>query len=438
MRAAGYHAMSTVSVAIVTILLLLPHAIAHAGNAELDALRLADETPETIELARDWRAFIESGIGTSVRRDGKHTTAYRVSLDLRLDHSPSPRWRIFVADRIDAHWPATRSQQGGPEHQNRAVNVLKEAYVSWRARPETLLDTGRINVHNGVATGYNPTDYFRAGALRSITSIDPASLRENRQGSIMLRGQHLWRNGSLTVLHSPSLARESNPKGFHLDPGATNRHERTLIALSWITGAVLTPQWLVYHEARRATQFGLNLAALLSDTTVAQIEWSGGRAPSQWAQAVAPLIGAPRGATWRNRLAVGLTHTTPYKLTVTTEWHYNGAAPDDAAWTAMRDAPLPLYTRYRAWAATAQEPPTRRALFLHALWQDAPVPRLDLALMHNRDLTDGSHRTWLEARYHLNRVEYVLQWQRNSGAALTSFGAAPELHGWQVALRYYY
>ena len=57
------------------------------------------------------------------------------------------------------------------------------------ARPDTLIDLGRINVRNGVALGYNPTDYFRAGAVRAAVSVSPASLKENRQGSVMLRGQ---------------------------------------------------------------------------------------------------------------------------------------------------------------------------------------------------------------------------------------------------------
>ena len=47
--------------------------------------------------------------------------------------------------------------------------------------------TGRINVRNGAALGYNPTDFFRSGALRSVVSIDPNSLRENRLGTVMLR-----------------------------------------------------------------------------------------------------------------------------------------------------------------------------------------------------------------------------------------------------------
>ena len=58
---------------------------------------------------------------------------------------------------------------------NRDINTLKEAYLSWQAQPDRVADLGRINARNGVALGYNPTDYFRAGALRSTVSIDPAS-----------------------------------------------------------------------------------------------------------------------------------------------------------------------------------------------------------------------------------------------------------------------
>jgi len=413
--------------------LLLPGS-ALAADAELDALRLADETPDIMAPTRDWRAFAEAGVGHSVRRDGTRATTRRFSLDLQIDHLLSPELRLLLADRIDGSWPANLGQPGGEP----TVNTLKEAYLSWRAAPATLFDAGRINVRNGVANGYNPTDYFRAGAVRSVVSLNPASLRENRQGSVMLRGQQLWQDGSLTALYSPGLSRESDPEGFHLDFGATNRRDRALLAISQKVGAGLTPQLLVYREASRSTQFGLNLAALLGDATVANLEWSGGRAPTQWAQGLSALPGITADSAWRNRLAAGLTHTTPDKLTVTAEWHYNGAAPDAADWGGLRQQPPPLYAAYRAWAATEQESATRRALFLHVQWQDVFTPRLDLALMHNRDLVDGSRRTWLEIRYRIDRLEYAWQGQRAAGAATTNYGAVAEAYGWQMVLRCYF
>ncbi|HEY6924892.1 MAG TPA: hypothetical protein VI653_15565, partial [Steroidobacteraceae bacterium] len=50
-----------------------------------------------------------------------------------------------------------------PTHEN-LINDLREAYLSWQPWDHTYLDLGRINLKNGVALGYNPTDFFRTRA----------------------------------------------------------------------------------------------------------------------------------------------------------------------------------------------------------------------------------------------------------------------------------
>lgn len=411
---------------------LLGGDIAWAEDSDASALMLADEAPGVREKASDWRAFVEGAVGGAVRRgDGATDNNRRLSLDIQYDHNFSPEWRTFLANRLDMDWPARDSSRNG-------INTLKEAYLSWRAQTETILDMGRVNVRNGVAMGYNPTDYFRDGALRSVVSTSPASLKENRQGSIMLRAQRLWDGGSLTALYSPDLKRQPDSSGLSLDVGATNHQNRWLVTVSQKVGDTLTPQFLIYHEEQLPTQFGLNLTRLVDDATVAHFEWSAGRAPSLLTQALRQAVSSCPGDTWRNRLSTGLTHTTPNRISLTVEYHYNGCGLDEAAWDALRKGPPGIYGQYRNWIQNAQELPTRRAIFLYGTWQDALINRLDLSVMHNFDVTDSSRRLWLEARYHIDRFEYAAQWQRNSGAYLSNFGAIAELRSWQALIRYYF
>ncbi|KAB2970051.1 hypothetical protein [Zoogloea sp.] len=416
------------------LLALLPAGPAGAGeaaDADAAALSLADLQSDEVAQASDWRSFVEAGAGASVRRgDGAMQGSRRLSVDIRYEHSLAPGARVFLADRLDLGQPAP----GVGEH---AVNTLKEAYLSWQLAADAMLDLGRINVRNGVAAGYNPTDYFREGAVRAPISINPASLRENRQGSVMLRAQRLWDGGSLTALYSPALVRESNPEGLALDVGATNARHRGLLALSQRVGG-LTPQWLVFHEEARSTRFGFNLTGLLNDATVAYLEWSGGRSATQLAEALHALTPACECSAWHNRIAGGLTYTTPDKLSLTAELHHNGAGLESAAWNALRQGPPALYGQYRSALRSSQEMPTRRALFLQAQWQDALLPRLDLGLMHNLDLVDRSRRVWAEARYHVDRVEYAFQWVLHGGEAGSVYGAVPEARGWQLLARYYF
>lgn len=413
--------------------LLLPLACAAQQDlpSDLDALRLADQAPEIAPVpAKEWKSFAELAAGSSRRRDGRLERSHRLSLDFQTEQNLSPELRFNFANRLDLGWPA--GQVAG--HDTHAIHTLKEAYLGVRLDEETLLDAGRINVRNGVASGYNPTDFFRLGAVRAPVSITPTSLRENRQGSVMLRGQRLWDSGSFTALFSPHLHRPPSSNGLSPDLAATNQSNRLLLALSQRLAPGFTPQFLLYQESGRPLQLGANLTTLVNDSTVGYLEWSGGRRPDLLDEALRTPAAPVR---WRNQLAAGLTYTTPTKLSLTAEYQYHGAALSDAAWQALsRTAPL-AYGPYRNWLQTTQETPSRQSLFFHALWQDAFLPRLDLSLMHNHDRSDHSRRSWLEARYHEGSLEYAVQWQAHQGSPWSQFGAVPQARSWQFLLRSY-
>jgi hypothetical protein len=406
------------------LLALLAAGPALADDPDAAALELADAAPDAAQRPADWHAFIEGAAGASQLRNGRTVHTQRLSLDLLYDKSFARDWRAVFADRVDVNW-----QDGGKS----SVNTLKEAYLSWQPQAERIIDLGRVNAHYGVAFGYNPTDYFRDGAIRSLVSIDPVSLKKNRQGSVMLRGQTLWNGGSLSALYSPRLADQPENAPFNPDWGATNNRGRWLVAGSQQLTDGIAPQWLVYGEEHRSPQLGLNLSALLGAATVAYVEWSGGRQPTQLSQA---LNGADDSA-FRSRLSTGLTYTTANKISLTLEYEYNGAGLDKAAWNALQASPL-AYGRYRQWAQNAQDLPTRQAVFFYASWQDALINHLDLNAMARFNSDDRSRLSWLEARYHWDRTDLALQLQVNSGNPGSEFGAAPQRRGWQTVLRYFF
>ncbi|MBI3285145.1 MAG: hypothetical protein HYZ65_09910 [Burkholderiales bacterium] len=406
--------------------LLLLWAAGTACADDLDALKLADQPAPKAERASDSHWYAETAL-VSARYGKSRAYNQRLSLEFQLDKTLAPGWRAVLADRLDLNWRQQPARQDG-------VNTLKEAYLSRQLSTEQIVDLGRINVTQGLASGYNPTDFLRDGALRSVISVDPASLKKNRLGSVMLRGQQLWDGGSLTALYSPKIAAQANGAALSPDFGATNKRERWLLALSRQMTPTLAPQWLLYGSRGQAPQFGFNLSCLLNDATVLYLEWAGGRSRSLLSQA---LHGADDSA-FRNRLASGLTYTTPNKLTLTLEYEYNGSAPDDAGWDALgRGSPL-AYATYRAWQQQQQELPTRQEVFFYANWQDAGLNHLDLAAMQKYNLADHSRLSWLEARYHLDKVDLALQWQGHNGTPVSAYGAAAQQRAWQLLLRYYF
>lgn len=409
------------------LLLILATTPASATDSDLDALNLADQAPTTIEQPSDWHIFVEGAAGRSDLRNGKSGSTQRLSLDVQLDKSFAPGWRAVFADRIDLNW------QAEPERQN-GINTLKEAYVSWQAQENRIVDLGRINARYGVASGYNPTDFFRSGAVRSVVSVDPGSLKKNRLGSVMLRGQTLWSGGSLTGLYSPRIKDESSSAAFSPDFGATNNQDRWLLAASQQLTENLNPQLILYGEQRQPVQLGFNLTSLLNDATVGFVEWSGGRSRSLLSQA----LNGSDDTAFRNRLATGLTYTTSNKLSLTLEYEYNGGGLDKAAWERLARNTPAAYGRYRQWLQGVQDLPTRQSVFLYAGWQDALVNHLDLNAMVRHNLADRSRLSWVEARYHWERADLALQWQINSGNPGSEFGTTPQQRAWQVLVRHFF
>jgi opacity protein-like surface antigen len=413
--------------ALFLLLLLLTAAPALADD-DAAALLLADQTAATAEQNSNWHVYTEAAVSEwRAQGGGPAVHSSRASLDAKFDKTFAPGWRAVFADRLDIN--RTEGVSG-----NQDINTLKEAYLSWQATPDRIADLGRINARNGVAIGYNPTDYFRAGALRTVVSLDPASLRENRLGSVMLRGQTLWNSGSLTALYSPELADQSSSADFNPDFGATNRRDRWQIALSQKLSEALSPQWLLSGGAGQSPQLGLNLTALPNDSTVAYFEWSGGRASSLAAQALL----RPDDAAFRSRLSTGLTYTTQNNISLTAEYEYNGAGMDGTAWNALREGPPAAYGQYRGFVTSLQELPTRDNVFLYAVWKDVLVKNLDLTGMVRHDLVDHSRLQWLEARYHWPRVDIALRSQLDTGQPGSSYGAVPQRRLWQALARYYF
>lgn len=422
--------------AIALVLIALCTPVFAADVAEDDALNLADATAETVKTETSaWRVFTEATAGrTTVHQAGVPNTnedTQRLSVDVLFDKKLTPELRGVLSDRLDLNH---QSDALG----NQTLNSLKEAYLSWQPQSDRVLDVGRINVRYGAAMGYNPTDFFREGANRAITSLDPNAIRENRMGTAMLRGQTLWKGGSLTAIVAPKVADAPSNADWSADLGATNNRNRWMLAASEQLADNFNPQLVLYGDARQPVQMGVNLTMLVNDATVAQFEWSGGRQKSLLAQALPLSATVAQDEVFRNRLATGLTYTSASKLSLTAEYHYNGAAVDESVWNALRTSSMLDYASYRQLIAEQLDITTRQAAFLRATWQDAFINKLDLTAMLRYNLEDHSKLSWLEARYRFDKSEIALQWQLASGDDSSDFGAMAQRRYIQALFRYYF
>lgn len=331
-------------------------------------------------------------------------------------------------------------------------NDLRELSATWEPARGFYLEGGRINVRNGAALGYNPTDFFKTRSLVGQASLDPSVIRQNRLGTVLLRAQSLWAWGSSSLAFAPKLAEpsplaESRPVPFEPRFDATNAAARLLCTLSFELFD-LSPQLLGYFELHRA-KLGASVSRSLGDAVVAYAEWAAGPEQDLVTRAAAfgrrtgtlpaasPALPPSDGRTsLRNDLAAGFSWTLATAVTLNVEYHFHQAGLDRDAWRrwfelgSAAGAPAPLAGALwfvRGYANDQQEPVSEQQLFVRAAWPRAFTPDLELGAFAFVSLLDGSVLSQLSASYYVSDAWTVSAYASgNFGASRTERGSVPE------------
>lgn len=398
------------------------------ADVESDALTLEAAPEARADGTRDTKVFIEGAVGNASQRYLPESRDIgRFSLDYAQTAKLSPVLRAVVSDRIDHIYPTDAGADA-------TVNSLREAYLSWQPEAgNTVVEFGRINLRYGPGYGYNPTDFFRDGSLRTRTTANPFALRENRLGSVMLRAQRLWSEGSLSVAYSPKLADRPNADGWSLDLGSTNNRDRALVAFSSQFSQSVSSQVLLYKEQGMSPSLGGSLTALLSDAAVAHLEGSHGSEPDLLSRA----LGQAGAASARNRFVGGITYTTLSKLSVTAEYQYNGFALDKSNWSALGARPA-TEVEYLLNAAQRQELSSRHAYLIYLTQKSLGLKNLELTAFLRVNAVDHSRLVWAELRHRWPSFDLAFQLQRHIGGPTSEFGILPDSRIVQVLGSYYF
>lgn len=415
--------------------------------------------PKTAEprTTRSGRLYVEDALTLSARRGdlvvpapppASPTWQNRTSADVlkqwdlsgSLSATLSDRFNVYLQD--DVNFPSRQSFR----------NDFREGYVTWEPKAQNYLEAGRVNVKNGVALGFNPTDFFKTRTLLDQASLDPSVIRQNRLGTVMARGQAIWEAGSASLsvapkLDSPAPISTTAPPSLNPSFDRTNGANRVLLTASYDVGD-LNPQALVYNESGR-TKFGLNLSHQLGKSVVGYVEWAAGKQPNLITQAVsygrltgtlppnAPTLPPAEGAEkFRNDLAIGGSWTSETRITLNVEYHFHQAGFSRQDWKNWLDigaanANRPPVTGelwfVRGFAAAEQQPMTRHQAFLRADWPDAFVVHLELAALAFVNLYDGSTLAQLSASYDVSDAWTLRAYvSANIGAKRSERGSAPQ------------
>ncbi len=383
------------------------------------AFALADNSSTAPATAPDWQLSSELALASNALPGAtQQQWQSRLALDSRFsqtsdDGSRYLRWNSRI-DRFGGN--------GTADSDSTTVMSWKELYGGYRWNDSWLTEFGRINQKNGVARGFNPTDFFAAAAVRAQISQQPAVLREQRLGSLMLRQQWLGDAKSLTFLFSPKLSSTADDAALAPDWARTNSTDRWQLSAEqqlwqgWTLGA------LAYQAQGEARQYGLNLSGALNERWLYHLEAAGGSQP-RW----------PAGASNNSvRLASGFSYSLTLPLTLTLEWQFDEAGLNQQHWQQLMAQPV-LWQQY-----LQQRPgqlPTRQTLLLQAQSQQWAAG-FDWSALWLHDLQDNSDMlltelTWIKPEY-----DIVLQWQWAPGPDRSHFGVVSSQL--QLLLRYYF
>jgi hypothetical protein len=371
-------------------------------------------------------SWLENDVLPAVPPPAQPQWEERALLDVRSDWHVGEDLRLTYSGQLNLR---AEDGLGFPNHEN-LTNDLREAYLDWEPIDQLFLDVGRINVKSGVALGFNPTDFFKTRAVVEPLSVDPVVLREDRLGTLMLRAERVFTKGSVTAVYAPAVSSDSpiytsfDLRSFNPMFDRTNAHDRWLLKGTVDVAEGFSPELLAYESERRV-RFGANLAENIGQSTVAYLEWSGGRRGTVSADAlsfgeatgslpaaagnVLPGLGA---VAFRNQVAGGVSFTTPLpKITFNLEFLYSEAGFTGTDWdewfrtgsAAGGTSPIAGALWYvRQYAADQQDLISRRFVFLRMDWVDAFVPKLEVSGFAETDLADGSTRLQLGADYYLS------------------------------------
>lgn len=342
----------------------------------------------------------------------------RLSID-GLDHwDLNKDLTLTLSDRLSASFAE------GVGFPNESVrNDLREVYLTWEVAPETYLEAGRINVKNGVALGYNPTDYFRARTTVAQSSADPGAARNNRLGTAMVRAQRIFDGGAVEIIYAPKLHKQVplNSGAGPFDPkfDQTNGTNRFLASFSFELEE-FSPQILVFHDSGN-TKFGLNFSHPIGASVIAYASWSGGIARNAFAEAIA--FGRQTGTfpsvmptpafvdtskSFKNDLSIGGSWTGEDKITLSAEYNFHEAGFSKSDWRTWFDAGAdPAYSSLmwyvRGYSSDRQQPASQHQAFLRADWAEPfHIQHFDINGFVMTGLSDGSMLGQLASSYDLS------------------------------------
>ena len=418
---------------------------AAASDADLPAPDAAPEAPGTLT--------VEARLLRAETRDGTETGSFRATAQWMGHRSFSPDLGL----RYNLRVRATQVQ-----HEDFALREdlrldVQELALHWQARPGLAFDIGRVNLRNGVAQGYNPTDWFKADSLVTSDSADPGDRRLERLGTLMLAGQLSLGADLLSFGYRPRISASGDDLLAGQDVVGLNLHRTNPSEAVFLKYAPDTGDNLNLTVSALVEDgdpgLGMEVSAAVGQSLVLYAEGFAQRRRSLAGEGMAggsaalrDALGADAGKGWQAQAALGGSWALPSALvgqrdiSLALEYHYNGAGLSEARLDALAlasGADLAAAGALRGYAARQQEPLAREQVFARMawndLWKDADLSVLAFYVPADHS---GLWQASIAMPFHDDKAELSLRASRSFGDSASAYGANPVETTAQIAVRY--
>ncbi|UWQ09721.1 hypothetical protein [Aliiroseovarius crassostreae] len=348
----------------------------------------ADLSPSSFSIGENATLELESRLFSNHSRDGDSSFSLRQQVHYFGSRSLGQAVSLDYNLRARADWTEGQRFQFGDD-----FNIdVQELALSVAFNDQTSLRLGRINLRNGVAIGFNPTDWFRDNSLVLSGSAAAADRRNERLGVVAVTGTTSIGRTLVQVGYRPkitagrdSIWSDKDTIGLGLD--RTNATEAAFVKITpdFGTNLSVTANALLLDGE---PGFGVEVSGTLGDNLVLYAEAMGQRRQSLASEALANGVGsasfraglgADAGKNWYGQSAVGLNWALPQKwvgardISLTFEHHYSGAGLSGAQIETLAAASGPDGTAAAALYQLAnrrQDPLARQQLFARLAWND--------------------------------------------------------------------
>lgn len=327
----------------------------------------------------------------------------------------------------------------------------REAYVTFGIGDHLFVDLGRFNLKAGVASGFNPTDFFRTATVLNLDTNDVTALRERRLGTFMAHVQMFTPVVDVAAAIAPRLTRRHDERylsvdeNFDLGLERTNPDWREEMSFTFPGVPRYAPSVYVYHD-RQSLKFGASSAVLLTSKATGYAEWAGWNRGSVVDDALSnartagllpsitpdPDVGGG-GECFRQQLAIGVTYALLPKVSLSLEYEYSGAGLTDTQLQRLtREGQsgwlgAATYWTVRQYSVVQQDPLGRHTGFVRFAWSDAFVRNLSLSAIAQVNLWDGSGAYQASALYSFHGGWAAnLQGNLTAGNTRGEYGSLPQ------------